>query len=116
MGEVSAYCPEGTAVLTPNSLCPKGYYCPNASIAIECPAGTHCPTGTNSTRPCYSDINGGSAEERCPVGTSVEPPFYNGTLWSIVCALRLRSKAPQYRRVRSRTRRLALLACVVSLV
>ena len=80
---MSAYCPPGTGQL--NSICPGGNSCPNASVALGCPAGTVCPSGTNQTLSCYRSISA-TAEQRCPANSSVEPIIWDNTIGAVVIA------------------------------
>ncbi|QDZ23677.1 ABC transporter [Chloropicon primus] len=55
------YCPPNSQ--EPWTLCPGGYYCPNATVAIVCPKGHYCPAMTKEPRKCpfLSVCNEGSS-------------------------------------------------------
>lgn len=81
--QVFGFCPPQTSELSRSNLCPAGHRCTNASTAIPCDAGESCPEGTNQSLPCFDDAIGGSAIERCPPQTRVEPPFLGGTMAAV---------------------------------
>lgn len=85
---IGQYCPEGTSypLNCPSgsynnhtgqfncTVCPSGYYCPDASITYEihpCPVGVYCPEGTKyfNQHPCprgyYRNLTHGSGLEDC---------------------------------------------------
>lgn len=44
------YCPSGSS--NPFGLCPRGYYCPNATLALPCKKGMICKEGSIQPRRC----------------------------------------------------------------
>lgn len=44
------YCPQGS--VNPFGLCPRGYYCPNESVAVACGKGMLCKEGSTQPRFC----------------------------------------------------------------
>jgi len=46
------YCPIGSDM--PFGLCPKGWYCPDASQAFRCPEGHYCEVQSLEPKPCAS--------------------------------------------------------------
>lgn len=57
------------------TLCPTGYYCPNASLAIPCPAGTYNPTsGAVFQAQCLTCTLG----NYCPAGSSANVRSLSG--------------------------------------
>lgn len=44
------YCPANAT--TPAMVCAEGFYCPNASVSLECPVGSFCKGGTVVPRTC----------------------------------------------------------------
>ena len=55
------YCPRASS--TPFGLCPKGWYCPDSSEAVQCPEGHYCEKQSREPRECPPLTN-------CPAGSS----------------------------------------------
>ena len=79
------------------TLCEPGYYCPNASTRIPCPAGTFCVRGSAYPRPC-------SPMTHCPPGTQVGR-HYGGTVIAVLIDLLLVALFTWHRRLSSARQR-----------
>ena len=55
------FCPNMS--MSPFQSCAKGYYCPDASTALQCPSDNYCKAGQAAPRKC-------SKFSRCPDGSS----------------------------------------------
>jgi len=62
-----------------NTLCPKGYYCPNVKTKILCPHGFFCKLQSVTPRPCPSLTS-------CIEGSS-HPQGSSGIVWIIVAVV-----------------------------
>lgn len=58
-GSTTMTCPDGSystrtglSAATECPLCPKGYYCPNATTMVQCPANTYCDVGKHDLSEC----------------------------------------------------------------
>jgi len=60
-------CPENTQQ---PSYCCKGWYCPNSTVALECPPGKWCPRGSVDPQSCF-----GLGLGKCPGRTDQAPKY-----------------------------------------
>jgi ABC-type multidrug transport system ATPase subunit len=67
------YCPVN--VTSPSRGCDPGWYCPNASVAVECPEGSFCKGGNVWPQQCPG-LTG------CPAGSAV--PTVYGVPWMVL--------------------------------